>query len=215
MAVMVDKETKESVPLTAFFNVDRLAKDVQSINDAGRGKFLSALGMGLAMARNYDSFNTPTHFRLMDLIAKFDKKIGDSGKDNSAVEKRRSDRWNMLFVAGMWFQDLWNYDFRRTERCIIPYGTQMGEISFCAYNTGVGWRQIVEDMHRVASTKEWFENVGRHKIWAGHKPVALPSDMSEQSGGCGSSCGCEPSESADTPAATTDEPASVPSIGGS
>ena len=53
----------------------------------------------------------------------------------------------MLFVAGMWFQDLWTYDFRRTEMCIIPYATQMGEISFCAYNTGVGWRQIVEKMY--------------------------------------------------------------------
>ena len=52
----------------------------------------------------------------------------------------------MLFVAGMWFQDLFNYDFRRTEMCIIPYGTQMGEISFCAYNTGVGWRQVIEKM---------------------------------------------------------------------
>jgi uncharacterized radical SAM superfamily Fe-S cluster-containing enzyme len=41
----------------------------------------------------------------------------------------------------MWFQDLFNYDFRRTEMCVIPYGTQEGEISFCAYNTGVGWRQ--------------------------------------------------------------------------
>ena len=49
-------------------------------------------------------------------------------------------------------------------------------------------------MHRVASTKEWFENVGRHKIWAGHKPVALPSDMGESSGGCGTSCGCGPTE---------------------
>ncbi|MBA2501599.1 MAG: hypothetical protein H0V27_01850, partial [Pyrinomonadaceae bacterium] len=46
----------------------------------------------------------------------------------------------MLCVEGMWFQDLFNYDFRRTEMCVIPYGTQEGEISFCAYNTGVGWR---------------------------------------------------------------------------
>ena len=56
----------------------------------------------------------------------------------------------------MWFQDLWTYDFRRTEMCVIPYATQEGEISFCAYNTGVGWRQIVENMHMVATTKDWF-----------------------------------------------------------
>ena len=74
----------------------------------------------------------------------------------------------------MWFQDLFNYDFRRTEMCIIPYGTQQGEISFCAYNTGIGWRQIIENMHKTASTVEWFKNVGRHKIYAGGKSVPLP-----------------------------------------
>ena len=63
------------------------------------------------------------------------KKIGEYESDAHEFE------WRVLFVAGMWFQDLFNYDFRRTEMCIIPYGTQMGEISFCAYNTGVGWRQ--------------------------------------------------------------------------
>ena len=56
-----------------------------------------------------------------------------------------------MWVGGMWFQDLWTYDFRRTEMCVIPYATQEGEISFCAYNTGVGWRQIVENMHMVAT----------------------------------------------------------------
>ncbi len=62
----------------------------------------------------------------------------------------------MLFVAGMWFQDLFNYDFRRTEMCIIPYGTQMGEISFCAYNTGAGWRNILEKMKANATVAEWY-----------------------------------------------------------
>ena len=38
--------------------------------------------------------------------------------------------WRVLCVEGMWFQDLFNYDFRRTEMCVIPYGTQEGEISF-------------------------------------------------------------------------------------
>jgi uncharacterized radical SAM superfamily Fe-S cluster-containing enzyme len=74
----------------------------------------------------------------------------------------------------MWFQDLWTYDFRRTEMCVIPYGTQEGEISFCAYNTGVGWRQVVENMHTVAKTKEWFKARGRHQVYAGDKPMPLP-----------------------------------------
>jgi 7,8-dihydro-6-hydroxymethylpterin dimethyltransferase len=182
MAVMVDKQTKEAAPLTAFLNVDRLAKDVQKVNDAGRGKFLSVLGMALAVAKNYDPFKATTHFHLWSLLMKFDKGFGASGRNygnvkgnrtREDIEKRRSDRWNILFLAGMWFQDLFNYDFRRTEMCIIPYATQEGEISFCAYNTGVGWRQIVEKMHMTATLTKWYEERGRHEIFAGGKNVNL------------------------------------------
>jgi hypothetical protein len=87
--------------------------------------------------------------------------------------------WDIMFIAAMWFQDVYNYDFRRTERCIVPYGTQMGEISFCAYNTGIGWRWIVENEFKVASTQEWFKKVGRHSIHANSKPIILP-DMEKE-----------------------------------
>ncbi len=168
--------------MTAFLNADRLAKDVARINDAARGKWLSVIGMALALARNYDPFQTPTHFKLSDMMKKFDKTFGATGKNYGKVgkdrtmddiEKRRRDRWNFLFIAGMWFQDLFNYDFRRTEQCIIPYATQEGEICFCAYNTGVGWRNIIEKMHMTATLTKWYEEHGRHEIFAGGKSVPL------------------------------------------
>src|SRR6266540_2403377 len=140
MAVMIDKETKEAVPVTAFLHLDQLAKDIAEVNDAARGKKLSVFGMALALVRNYDPFKAPTHFKLLDLLKKFDKTFGATKKAQSGaygkvqgdrtmadIEKRRADRWNFLFIAGMWFQDLFNYDFRRTEMCIIPYATQQGE----------------------------------------------------------------------------------------
>ena len=182
MAVMVDKETKESAPVTSFLNGDQLANDVKKINDAARGHFLSSVGMALAVMRNYNPFRAPTHFTLKAMLEKFDKTYGVTGRDYGKVtpdrtfadiEKRRQDRWNFLFIAGMWFQDLFNYDFRRTEQCIIPYATQEGEISFCAYNTGIGWRQIVEKMHMSASLNKWYEERGRHLIYAGNKEVNL------------------------------------------
>src|SRR5690242_8016252 len=184
MAVMVDKETKESAPVTAFLNADRLAKDIARVNDAARGKWPSILGMALALGRNYDPFKSPTHFKMRDLMQKFDKTFGATGKNYGKVgkdrtfddiEKRRRDRWNFLFIAGMWFQDLFNYDFRRTEQCIIPYATQEGEISFCAYNTGVGWRNIVEKMHMTATLTKWYEEHGKHEIFAGGRKVQLES----------------------------------------
>jgi hypothetical protein len=101
------------------------------------------------------------------------------GPDRSIedVMKRRQDRWNFLFIAGMWFQDLFNYDFRRTEQCIIPYATQEGEISFCAYNTGVGWRNIIEKMHMTATLTKWYEEHGRHEIFAGGKKVKMDDEV--------------------------------------
>jgi len=56
--------------------------------------------------------------------------------------------------------------------CVIPYGTQEGEISFCAYNTGVGWRQIVEEMNKTASLSEWYKEHGRHAVYAKGKEVS-------------------------------------------
>ena len=91
------------------------------------------------------------------------------------MKRRAQDPWNFLFIAGMWFQDLFNYDFRRTEMCIIPYATQQGEISFCAYNTGVGWRKIIENMHKNATVAEWYKNHGKHEIYAKGKSVDLQS----------------------------------------
>jgi hypothetical protein len=188
MAVMIDKETKEAVPVTAFLNAEQLARDVAEVNDAGRGRFLSVAGMTLAVMRNYNSFKSPTHFKLVDLLKKFDKTFGATKKAKTGVygkttgdrtaediAKRRADRWNFLFIAGMWFQDLFNYDFRRTEMCIIPYATQQGEISFCAYNTGIGWRNIIEKMHMTATLTKWYEEHGRHEIFAGGKAVPLAS----------------------------------------
>jgi 7,8-dihydro-6-hydroxymethylpterin dimethyltransferase len=185
MAVMIDKETKEAVPVTKFLNGQRLADDIKKLNDAARGRFLSVAGMGLSLMRNYDPFLAPKHFKLTDLFMKFDKAFGATGKSYGKVsadrtvddiEKRRSDRWSFLFIAGMWFQDLFNYDFRRTERCIIPYATQEGEISFCAYNTGIGWRNIIEKMHMTATLTKWYDEHGRHEIFAGNKNVALESN---------------------------------------
>ena len=89
--------------------------------------------------------------------------------------RSRDDVWRVLCVEGMWFQDLWTYDFRRTEMCVIPYGTQEGEISFCAYNTGIGWRQIVENLHRTATLDEWHRTRGRHEIYAKGREVELKS----------------------------------------
>ena len=168
-AFMVSKRTKAWRPLSAFVDVERFLHDAVVISDAARGPLLTKLQVGLSLLRNYRPLAAPEGFRLIDLLRKYDKQSGGQlgGRlGGSEQPDRKQDEWLVLFVAGMWFQDLWTYDFRRTEMCIIPYATQMGEISFCAYNTGVGWRQIVENMHQNATTAEWYREHGRHEVFA-------------------------------------------------
>ena len=139
---------------------------------------MTKLLAALSLLRNYQPMRAPKGLSLKQLVKKFDKQSGGAlGGGLNAADKgnRKADEWLVMFIAGMWFQDLWTYDFRRTEMCIIPYATQMGEISFCAYNTGVGWRHIVEMMYQNASTAEWFKTHGRHEVFANpRKAVPLP-----------------------------------------
>ena len=181
-AVKVNKDTKEMAPVPQFLNIQGLVTDMQHITDTARGKWFSNFMMGLALLKNYNPYGAPHSLTLGGILQKFDKSFGLSGKDYGKVgpdrtiediEKRRQDPWNFLFIAGMWFQDLFNYDFRRTEMCIIPYGTQEGEISFCAYNTGIGWRNIIEHMHQNATVAQWYKDHGRHEVFARGKEVEL------------------------------------------
>ena len=64
--------------------------------------------------------------------------------------------------------------------CSGPYGTQEGEISFCAFNTGIGWRQIIESRHRRATIEEWFKKCGRHTIYGGDRPVDLDPGVPDE-----------------------------------
>jgi uncharacterized radical SAM superfamily Fe-S cluster-containing enzyme len=179
MGFMVSKKTKEWAPLSEFVNVERVLEDARVIADSSRGRALTVLQTALSLLRNYHPTKAPAGFRLVDLLHKFDKQSGGQlggklgARDNA---NRKRDEWLLMFVAGMWFQDLWTYDFRRTEMCIIPYATQMGEISFCAYNTGVGWRQIVENMYQNAKVADWYKEHGKHPVYANvRKLVPLAS----------------------------------------
>jgi len=187
-AMMVNKHTKEWAPISRFLNAPQLVADVTSITDAARSRKFSAFMMVLALLRNYDAWQAPPSLRIKDILKKFDKtwavsknsdhKYGRTNPNRTyedAMKRRSEDPWNMLFVAGMWFQDLFNYDFRRTEMCIIPYATQQGEISFCAYNTGIGWRKIIENMHKNATVAQWYKEHGKHEIYAKGKSVNLES----------------------------------------
>jgi uncharacterized radical SAM superfamily Fe-S cluster-containing enzyme len=173
--LVVNRRTHEWVPLFRFFNYERFIRDVRVITDTARGKLLTETQLALAIMRNYRAESAPKGFPISQLINLFrpNSERADSDRNDRMKTRSFSDEWRVLCVEGMWFQDLWTYDFRRTEMCVIPYGTQEGEISFCAYNTGIGWRQIVENLHRTASLADWYRKHGKHEIYTKGRLVEL------------------------------------------
>lgn len=203
--IVVNKKTGAMKSLFEFFNYEQFMKDVAVITDTARSQKLTMAQLGLAIMRNYDASAAPEGFPVSQIINLFKPSSANSNSDRNDRMKTKAedpnDIWRVLCVEGMWFQDLFNYDFRRTEMCVIPYGTQEGEISFCAYNTGVGWRQIIENMHKTAGLAEWYKTHGRHAVYAKGKSVPLPTTKhtlslpvislptEEKTSGCGSG-GC-------------------------
>ncbi len=173
--MVVNKKTGEWTPLFKFFNYEQFMKDVGVITDTARSQKLTTAQLGMAILRNYDAKQAPENFPVSQILNLFKPSSTTSNSDRNDRMKTENDEdiWRVLCVEGMWFQDLFNYDFRRTEMCVIPYGTQEGEISFCAYNTGVGWRQIIENMHKTAGLADWYKEHGRHDVFAKGKHAPL------------------------------------------
>ncbi len=201
--LLVNQKTRKAVPFPQILDTDQLLEDLKLINDSARSKPLTIFQFALSTLRNVRFSEMPEGMGLWHMLKVID---GHNGGRLGLADKARYD-WRVMMIAGMWFQDLFNYDFRRTEMCIIPYATQLGEVSFCAYNTGVGWRQIVEKMFSTHSTAQWFKEKGRHPIYAAGRPVPLgPQEMpadskvsipvlaaAGQTGtteSCGTGCGC-------------------------
>ncbi len=170
--LFVNKKTKQMVPLLDFLDLEGMLQDMRVIFDAGRSAAWTKAQVVTALLRNYRPEKAPPGFNLATLVKQF---LSQTGAAHAGEADATKYEWRVLFVAGMWFQDLFNYDFRRTEMCIIPYGTQMGEISFCAYNTGVGWRNILEKIKANATVAEWYAKNGRHPVYAKNKDLELPA----------------------------------------
>lgn len=168
--LFVNKRTKEMVPLLDFLDMDGLLADLRDIFDAGRSGNWAKAQLVASLLRHYRPEKAPRGFNVQTLVKQF---LSQTGAAHAGESDAKEYEWRVLFVAGMWFQDLFNYDFRRTEMCIIPYGTQLGEISFCAYNTGVGWRQVLEKIKANATVAEWYKKYGRHPVYAKNQDVAV------------------------------------------
>jgi uncharacterized radical SAM superfamily Fe-S cluster-containing enzyme len=114
-------------------------------------------------------------------------------------EHHTKNAYPTLFVAGMHFQDPYNYDIERVKRCIIHYSARDGRIyPFCTYNSGPYYRERVEesisvslgmykDQADLGAFPSQMTEEDASKVRTGGAPMALPSLNVSSGGGCCSS----------------------------
>ena len=176
-AMMINKETKEWAPVPRFLDAQRLTRDVTAITDAARGKNFSNFMMAMALLKNYHPFQGPKGLKLWDMFKKFDKtwaltkgastrygRTSPGAQVRRRHEASRARSVELPLHRGHVVSGPLQLRLPPHRDVHHPYGTQQGEISFCAYNTGVGWRQIIENMHTNATVAEWYKQHGKHEI---------------------------------------------------
>ena len=62
MAMMVDKQTREAIPVTAFLNAEQFAKDIARINDWARRRWISVAGNGAGIGPKLRCFQCADSF---------------------------------------------------------------------------------------------------------------------------------------------------------
>ena len=152
-ATYIFMEDGKPLPVTRFIDVEGLLAFIDKESEI-KGP-LKKLRVASAFLKNIDKFvnydAAPKGFNLKKLLK--DAAIG--GNYNAL----RGFHYKSLFVGSMWFQDAFNLNIDRLQRCVIHYTTLEGIVPFCAYN-GLGIGDKIREKHSIPIA-EWEKKTGR------------------------------------------------------
>jgi uncharacterized radical SAM superfamily Fe-S cluster-containing enzyme len=173
--LLVDVDSQQMIPVSAFFNLQQFMRDIVEITDWARRPAITKLLVALAVFRNFDLRRAPSGFELRHIPALLEDcfyRVSGSSENWSERADSCNVRWRIVMTNAMQFQDAHIYDFATMADSSTPVATQEGEINFSAYNSA-GWRKIVEHVHQTATLTEWHRTHPRHQIYAHNKRVDL------------------------------------------
>ena len=156
----VDEKSKQAVPITRFVDVPNMLQDMEELSRSvgkARFKLYSKVKTWNALKKHFKPQFAPpgltfTKF-LQTLQGMTNKKLGRDGKDGTFT-------YRTLLVAGMHFQDAYNYDIERVKRCVIHYATPDGKLyPFCTYNSGPCYREKIERQFSTPLGKKQLEAI--------------------------------------------------------
>lgn len=180
---------------TAFLNMREALVEIQNLSEKLARKretwwyrTLSSLGI----ARSADLFGGVKAFKI--LKDKFDESKAPTGltlrrmigvmdgykdiKKGREPDTEKTTSYGTLFVAGMHFQDRYNYDTERARRCVIHQSAPDGKMyPFCTYNSGPYYRAKVEELMQTTKLNDYTESDDPHAKSDRGKRFTPPPDI--------------------------------------
>jgi uncharacterized radical SAM superfamily Fe-S cluster-containing enzyme len=155
--VFEDAESKKLVPLTAFVDIRGLLEYLEEKTEelrSGKNRYIGMVEVVNKLNTFIDKSKQPKGVDLAKMFA-------------SILLKRNFDSvgsWHVrsLFLGMMHFQDKYNEDLERLQRCDIHYLTpDLRIIPFCAFNVIPEWyRDRIQKKYGVA-VEEWERKTGK------------------------------------------------------
>jgi len=146
----VDPVSKKAVPITKFFDIPSMLRDVDTLARRAAGakiKLFTKINAWQKLRRHFRAEFAPPGLSferfLQTLQGMTDHAYGRGQGDGNFTYKT-------LLVAGMHFMDAYNYDISRVMRCLIHYPAPNGKVyPFCTYNSGPCFREKIERQFSV------------------------------------------------------------------
>jgi len=167
--IFIDEKNR-FVPITRFVDVEGLFDYLNELSVQIRNSKLKRIGKVVTTSKllyNINSFidkeKQPSHLNL--------GKILSNALVSGTYEGLKEFHYRSLFIGMMHFQDLFNYDVDRVERCCIHYALPDGRIvPFCAYN-------VVPELYRDAVQRKYSMPA---REWEKENKAKLADDMYER-----------------------------------
>lgn len=153
--LIVDTEKRKHIPLPRFVDVMGLMTKFQEIYKQHKNKKyfkkmrgkLGIFNFKKQLKEFYDEEKAPDNMSYKDFLSYLHEFTAKEYFTDNLFKKKtqQEQKWRILVVATMHFQDSYNYETERTKRCVVHYSTPDGKMyPFCTYNAGPYFRTEVE-----------------------------------------------------------------------
>jgi uncharacterized radical SAM superfamily Fe-S cluster-containing enzyme len=154
--LVINKERNEVFPIPSFVDVDSLMQRVAKITITSKKyRYFRKLSIaqklrGLKQYYHQDLGPSGWTFEeFVDFMMDF-ADFRQRNVDNAARIKATDKSYKILLMASMHFQDVYNYQLDRVQRCVVHYTAPDGRVyPFCSYNSGPCHRDRVERQFAV------------------------------------------------------------------